>query len=192
MEAIYAAGLGLIYRHGYAAMSLRQLASEVGIQPGSLYNHIRTKQDLLFSLLQTHMETLLHALNEALEPHTTPEEQLRAFVAFHVNYHITRRAEVFICYSELRSLEPANYEIIVSLRRAYERRLMMILAGGNAEGAVTVTDIPATAYALLAMLTGVCTWYKPGGRLSPEDLVALYTELTVRAAKPLPSLHTQT
>ena len=50
MQAIRDAGLRLIYRHGYEVMSLRQLAREVGIQAGSLYNHISTKQQLLFEL----------------------------------------------------------------------------------------------------------------------------------------------
>jgi AcrR family transcriptional regulator len=181
MAAIRAAGLALIYRHGYAAMSLRQLAAEVGIQPGSLYNHISTKQDLLLTLLQTHMEALLKALDEALAPAQTPESQLRAFVRFHVNYHIARKQEVFICYSELRSLNAANYDIIVSLRAAYERRLMRILADGNTEAAFDVQDIPATSYALLAMLTGICTWYDPEGRLSAEELVAQYIKLTLSA-----------
>ena len=53
MEAIRKAGLRLIFEHGYAAMSLRQLAAEVGIQSGSLYNHISTKQELLFDLIGT-------------------------------------------------------------------------------------------------------------------------------------------
>jgi AcrR family transcriptional regulator len=180
-EAIYAAGLALIYRHGYAAMSLRQLATEVGLQPGSLYNHISTKQNLLFSLLQTHMETLLAALDEALAPTEAPEAQLRAFAAFHVNYHITRRQEVFICYSELRSLDPANYDTIVTLRAQYERRLMRILARGHTAGAFTIHDTPATTYAILAMLTGVCTWYNPAGRLSAEALTAIYTAMTLNA-----------
>ena len=187
MEAIHAAGLALIYRHGYAAMSLRQLAAEVGLQPGSLYNHISTKQDLLVTLLQTHMETLLNALDAAVSPVDPPDSQLRSFVAFHVNYHIARKQEVFICYSELRSLEQGNYEIIVSLRAAYERRLMIILSRGNAEGAFAVADIPATTYALLAMLTGVCTWFNPAGRLSAEELVGLYTAMALSAVGARPS-----
>jgi AcrR family transcriptional regulator len=71
-EAIRRAGLSLIATHGYAAMSLRQLAAEVGIQPGSLYNHISTKQDLLFDLVQQHMNTLLRALEQALRAFTSP------------------------------------------------------------------------------------------------------------------------
>ena len=51
MQAIREAGVRLIYEHGYEGMNLRQLADAVGIQAGSLYNHIHTKQDLLFELV---------------------------------------------------------------------------------------------------------------------------------------------
>ena len=56
----------LIFEHGYAAMSLRQLAAEVGIQSGSLYNHISTKQELLFDLVRDHINELLRQLDRAL------------------------------------------------------------------------------------------------------------------------------
>ena len=72
MEAIRKAGLRLIFEHGYSAMSLRQLAAAVGIQAGSLYNHISTKQELLFDLVQDHVNELLRQLDRALEGKTDP------------------------------------------------------------------------------------------------------------------------
>ena len=117
MEAIRKAGLRLIFEHGYEAMSLRQLAAEVGIQAGSLYNHISTKHELLFDLIQDHINELLRQLDRALDGKEEPVERLRAFVTFHVTYHMTRKREVFIANSELRSMEPKNYEAIVALRR---------------------------------------------------------------------------
>ena len=116
MEAIRKAGLRLIFEHGYAAMSLRQLAAEVGIQSGSLYNHISTKQELLFELVRDHINELLRQLDRALLGKQQPADRLRAFVAFHVSYHMTKKREVFIANSELRSLEPKNYDAIVTLR----------------------------------------------------------------------------
>jgi AcrR family transcriptional regulator len=110
MEAIRKAGLRLIFEHGYAAMSLRQLAAEVGIQSGSLYNHISTKQELLFDLIRDHINELLRQLDRALQEKQRPVDKLRAFTAFHVTYHMTRKREVFIANSELRSLEPLNHE----------------------------------------------------------------------------------
>ena len=162
LEAIRKAGLRLIFEHGYAAMSLRDLAAEVGIQVGSLYNHISTKQELLFDLVQDHVNELLRQLDLALEGKIGPEQKLRAFVAFHVTYHMNRKREVFIANSELRSLEPKNYDAIVALRSAYEARLARILSEGVSEGVFEVVDIKVATFAILALLTGICSWYRPG------------------------------
>ena len=53
--AIRAAALSLIARHGYEAVSMRQLASEVGVQAAALYRYFPTKEDLLFTLMREHM-----------------------------------------------------------------------------------------------------------------------------------------
>jgi AcrR family transcriptional regulator len=179
MEAIRKAGLRLIFEHGYEAMSLRQLAAEVGIQAGSLYNHISTKQELLFALVQDHMNTLLRQLEAALEGKEHPVDQLRAFVAFHVAYHMTKKREVFIANSELRSLDPKNYDAIVALRGAYEQRLAQILAEGVSEGVFEVADIQVATFAIISLLTGLCTWYRPGGRLTREAIVAAHEKLVL-------------
>jgi AcrR family transcriptional regulator len=186
MEAIRKAGLRLIFEHGYAAMSLRQLAAEVGVQSGSLYNHISTKQELLFDLVRDHINELLRQLDRALLGKQTPTDKLRAFVAFHVTYHMTKKREVFIANSELRSLEPKNYEAIVALRGAYEQRLAAILAEGVAEGEFEVVDIQVATFAILALLTGICTWYRPGGRLTKQAIVAAHEKLVLSSVAPCP------
>ena len=187
MEAIRKAGLRLIFEHGYEAMSLRQLAAEVGIQAGSLYNHIATKQELLFDLVQDHINELLRQLDRALQGKTGATERLRAFVTFHVTYHMTRKREVFIANSELRSLEPKNYEAIVALRGAYEQRLADILTDGVEEGAFEVADSQVATYAIIALLTGLCSWYRPGGRLTKEAIVAAHEKLVLSGVMPSPA-----
>ena len=187
MEAIRKAGLRLIFEHGYEAMSLRQLAAEVGIQAGSLYNHIATKQELLFDLVQDHINELLRQLDRALQGKTGATERLRAFVVFHVTYHMNRKREVFIANSELRSLEPKNYEAIVALRGAYEQRLADILAEGVEEGVFEVADTQVATYAIIALLTGLCSWYRPGGRLTKEAIVAAHEKLVLSGVMPSPA-----
>ena len=187
MEAIRKAGLRLIFEHGYEAMSLRQLAAEVGIQAGSLYNHIATKQELLFDLVQDHINELLRQLDRALAGKTGATERLHAFVTFHVTYHMTRKREVFIANSELRSLEPKNYEAIVALRGAYEQRLADILAEGVEEGVFEIADIQVATFAIISLLTGLCSWYRPGGRLTKEAIVAAHEKLVISGVVPSPA-----
>jgi AcrR family transcriptional regulator len=173
-EAVRAAGIRLIYAHGFDAMSLRQLAAEVGLQPGSLYNYFDTKQALLFEIVKTHMEELLAALNAHLEGRDDPVERLASFVSFHLRYHMRRRELVFIANSELRSLEPDNHAKIVAMRQAYEAIVVAILAAGVESGGFQIHDCRVIAFAIIAMLTGVCEWYRAAGRLSGDEIVEIY------------------
>jgi AcrR family transcriptional regulator len=188
--AIRRSALGLIYRQGYAAMNLRDLAAEVGITPGALYNHIETKQGLLFELMRDHMAALIASTDAALAvagPAAPPLVRLQAFLAHHLLYHVERRQEVFIANFELRALDPPNHARIVAMRRTYEGRLIALLEEGAAAGDLEIAEARIAAYAILAMLTGVCTWYRPGGRLPKEALVALHTGLVldgIRARAP--------
>ena len=181
MEAIVRAGFDLFYEHGYEGATLRQLAAAVGIQQGSLYNHILSKQDLLAHLYREHMEALLVALDEALAGVVDPMRQLRAFVSFHVAYHVERKREVFVVNSELRSLEPANRAAAIALRRRYERQLIDILTRGAAEGQFSISDAPVTAFGILGMLSGICTWYDPSGRISSETLSDIYVSMVTKS-----------
>ncbi|MDP1628383.1 TetR/AcrR family transcriptional regulator [Parvibaculum sp.] len=178
--AIREAGLDLIYAQGFDAMSLRQLAARVGLQPGSLYNHIATKQDLLYDLIHNHMVTLLERIDAELEGIEHPLDRLKAFIAFHLTYHIERKREVFIGSAELRSLEPRNRKKIVALRRAYEDRLSGILETGVAGKLFKIDDVAVSAYAILAMLTGICTWYDPKGRIGRRELIDIHTRLVLQ------------
>jgi AcrR family transcriptional regulator len=173
-EAIRAAGVRLIYAHGYEAMSLRQLAAEVGVQPGSLYNYFENKQALLFEIIKSHMIELLAALHASLDSVVGPMERLEALVSFHLRYHMNRKELVYIANSELRSLEPKNRVEIIGMRDAYDAVVIAILTEGAKAGIFKIADSHIVAYAITAMLTGICEWYRPDGRLSGDELVDIY------------------
>lgn len=185
--AIRRVALKLIHRQGFAAMSLRELASEVGIQPASLYNHISTKQALLFDIVREHMEGMLAAADATLAAAPPdPISQIKAFCAHHLLYHFERKQEVYISNSELRALEGQNRTRILALRRRYEDTLTGLLARGAEDGVVVTADPKVTAYAMIAALTGVCVWYKPNGRLTKQQLVDVHTALLLDGIRPRP------
>lgn len=188
LKAIRKAGVKLMYEHGFEAMSLRQLAAEVGIQPGSLYNHFKTKQDLLDLLLTEHMQALLNAADAHLAAVAAADAptRLAAFVAFHVRYYAQKKPDVYVANSELRSIEKRRYAKVVAMREAYEAKLIAILADGMQAGRFAKLDEKVTAYGIIAMLTGVCTWYRKGGRLSLDELVSTYQRMVMHGVAASP------
>ncbi|SNS47962.1 TetR/AcrR family transcriptional regulator [Tropicimonas sediminicola] len=181
---IRAAALELFARHGYAAVSMRQIAAEVGVQAGALYTYTADKQSLLFELMRNHMEHLLGCWEEEPRP-DDPLACLEAFTRFHIRYHLDRPDEVFISYMELRNLEPEHFAVIEGLRRRYERELEAILASGREDGCFTVPDTKVATMGLIAMLTGIGTWFRDTGRLSRFDVEQLYWDM-VRGAVGVP------
>jgi len=179
-RAIRSHALALFAHHGFAAVSMRMIADAVGVQPGALYQYHATKQQLLVDLMRAHMHALLKAWREEEVSAKSPAEALERFARFHIRYHITRPDEVFISYMELRSLEPGGFKVIEKLRKTYEGILKTILKTGKADGVFDIEDPHISAMAILAMLTGVNTWYRSGGRLSQKKIEDIYVTMVLR------------
>jgi AcrR family transcriptional regulator len=175
---VRAAALRLFARHGFAAVSMRQIAGEVGVQAGALYLYTADKQTLLFELMRDHLAELLEDWHA---PDAPPVDQLESFVRHHIRFHLDRPDLVFIAYMELRNLTAENFAVIEGLRRDYEDRLEAVLKAGQAAGDFAVPDTKLATMALIAMLTGVTTWYREGGRLDRVAIEAAYWDMVRKA-----------
>ena len=178
-ELIRSSAIDLFFEHGYEATSLRAIAGEVGIQVGSLYNHLSSKESLLYSIMSTIMEDLLREFDARLAVVTDSVERLRAAIEVHVFFHTARAREVFIGNSELRSLTAAHRRKVVKLRDQYEERFVDIIERGVADGSFQAPDAKLTAWAILAVGTSTSTWFRPDGRLQLEEIATRYTDLVL-------------
>lgn len=174
-----AAAIQLLSEHGYGAMNLRMLAKKVGIQASSLYNYIESKQQLLYLLCEETTAALALELDQTLKGVVDPAERLRKFVAFHLGYHIVNRKQASVLQMEIRSLTAKNFQAITKLQRLYTDKVHRIVDDGVAEGAFRVADSEIATFALVQMLTAVTRWYRPQGRLALDQLVEIYTDLSL-------------
>jgi AcrR family transcriptional regulator len=178
--AIRDAAAVLIARHGYEAVSMRQMAAEVGVQAAAFYRYFPTKEDLLFALMRRHMDGLRQAWEEVRPPAFDPVQRLAAFVRNHIGFHIVRRHSTHVSNMELRSLSPEKLTQILKLRAAYEKELRAILRDGADSGFFAIDDAGLTAMAIIQMITGVIVWFRPDERLSIDDVTAKYLTMTMR------------
>ena len=81
---VRAAALRLFASQGYAAVSMRKIASEVGLQVGALYNYTADKQSLLFDLMNEHLQALMEARASA-SASGDPMVRLQEFTTFHTD-----------------------------------------------------------------------------------------------------------
>src|SRR5919198_230553 len=84
-DQVRAAALRLFRDKGYHATSMRDIAAEVGINKGSLYSYIRSKEDLLIPFFERAMGLLLAEM-EAISANAslTPTERLKRALKAHI------------------------------------------------------------------------------------------------------------
>ncbi len=181
-DRVREAALRLFAAKGYAAVSMREIAGAVGLQAAALYNHFPNKQALLTDLMLSHMDRLISAWDAQAVPDEAPAQALERLCRFHIQYHAGRSDAVFISYMELRNLEPDNFSQVERLRQTYEGIVRSILDKGTASGDFQIADTRITAMAIIAMLTGVNTWYRQQGRLNLREIEDIYTDMVLRVA----------
>ena len=175
---VFQTALRLFAKYGYASVSMRQIANDVGVQVGTLYNYTPGKQALLFNILLKHMESLLAAWSQYPKS-TDPLDQIKEFIEFHLEFHFSKVDEVFVAYMELRNLTPQNFAMIEKLRHDYEIILQDIISAGLAAGKFRIKDKKIATLAIIAMLKEVGTWYRPDGRLTKPEIINLYQNMVL-------------
>ena len=187
-QAIEDAASALFHAHGYSGTSVRDIARAVDIQGASLYAHVTSKQDVLWSIVEqtaARFEAAADAI-EAADPGGLTFGHgvyLIALVRAHVGVVTDdiERASVFV--HEWRALQGHRRDEIARRRDSYEARFRTVIADGIRAGAFQAVDPAAAAAYVLTALNGLVTWYRPDGRLSREAIADAYADLSVRAVQ---------
>ena len=186
-EKILAAAVQLFAEYGYHAAPLRDIARIAGIQAASIYYHYPSKQTLLVEIMETHMQRLNANLERILREKNDPQLRLRTAIANHIRLHTSYKAEFFIIDTEIRALEGENRTRIIAMRDQYEFLLRELLSDGMERGVFRQSDVKVSAYAIIAMCTEVATWFRPGGRLTVQQVIDIYTQMITQGLLALPS-----
>ncbi len=161
----------LFRSRGFAATSMRELATALGLEAGSLYSHIKSKEELLHGICFGLAETLFQGFAQATADAALPvPAQLRRAIEAHVRVLTQDVAAASVFLHEWRHLsEPARTEF-VALRDKYETSFRELIQQGLDQGELRAPDAAFATLTLLASLNWLPAWYKPEGRLSPDDI----------------------
>jgi AcrR family transcriptional regulator len=173
------AAVVLFSERGYYGTSMEDIAAQIGMRASSLYNHVRSKQELLAGIMHDTMQELINAFDQAVASGGLTD-QLRAAMEAHVHYHGTHSDEAHIGNREIASLQRPQRDEVVALRRRYARSWQALIQAGIDEGVFDSASAQLSAYALLEMGIGVSQWYREDGPLSLDEIAFQYGEMALR------------
>ena len=188
VEAIRTAAFRQFAERGYPVVTVRDIMKACGLTQGALYNHFRSKDELLHDIIASTQAELERICQQAVaEAGDDPRAKLAAFVQAYVVRHCRLRIEALVANRELGWLDASRVADIRRSRRAIRDVLVGILVQGVEKGVFAPPkvdgrdDLKTVAMALLDQCTHVSMWYGPGGRLAEEQMAALYAEMALRS-----------
>lgn len=169
-EVIVKAAATLFLEKGYKAASMRDLAERVGVEAASLYNHIRSKTELLHDICFDVANVFWEHLNKVDTSDAKPIEKLETILRFHIRQMIENFEEVYISDREWRYLIDPYLSNFQNQRRNYRKRVAAIIDQGIAGGEINRIDASTAVLIVLHAVSGIESWHRSTHKISGEQL----------------------
>lgn len=139
-QELYTTAAGLFREKGFPAASMRELAARLGVEAPSLYNHIRSKADLLDHICFQAARAFTEGLADIKQLPVPPLEKLHQVIALHVRIATEDPASQTVFNDEWKHLPPDRLKLFLGMRRQYEQGILAFLEEAHSLG--RIRDIP--------------------------------------------------
>jgi AcrR family transcriptional regulator len=170
---------------GYRGASVEKLARKVGLRKGSLYHHVRSKEQLLGEVLLRGMELLHAGLPGADDARISAAEKIRAAIRVHLQWMAAEPNVTGVFLREVPNLPTRLRRRFLAEVKAFESRWVALIRQGIASGHLqSDLDPKVTVYAILGLINSVHRWYRPDGRLTMKQVANLCADLLLDGLRP--------
>lgn len=187
-EEIYRVAARLFREKGFNATGMRDIALDVGVEAASLYNHIRSKSELLQQCCFRITEDFSRQLEEQEKRSgCSSTTKLEAVLRFHIQTWITRLDEVLVATHESKYLEEPWLFEFMQERRRYMKRIESIIRQGMEKGEIRQADPYPIMLTFMSTVRGIEFWHRKQQEVSAIALEEGLVDMIIKGLLPAPS-----
>ena len=159
----------LFKEKGFSAVTMRDLASEMGIKAASLYNHINSKQAILKDIIISLAEEFTAGMETVLNSDENAIEKIKKIISLHVGITSNNTFGMASLNNDWMHLEE-QLEYYLELRRKYEENFKEIIKTGISEGNIINENPEIMAFSILSTLRSLYLWIPKKEELNIQSL----------------------
>ena len=159
----------LFKEKGYSAVTMRDIAQAMDIKAASLYNHIKSKQEILVLIVIEIAEEFTKVMNEIVNSEISAIKKIENVIQLHIDITL-RNADALACLNnDWMHLTDNDLVYFIKMREDYEESFRIIIKKGIADGEVKNLNIEVIIFSTLSTLRTLYLWY--GKKKSPTPQV---------------------
>ena len=155
---------------GFTATTMRDIAEQVGMEAASMYNHIKSKDEILQAICFKISNEYISQLNAIENQIKSPVEKIKELIRLHVRIIITDIDSISVANNEWKHLSEEALTVFKDARRDYEQRFAKLIEAGITAGELQPINISVALFTILSAVRWVELWYKNDREISPEIL----------------------
>ena len=169
-ELILVKAAAMFREKGFPATSMRDLAESVGIEAASLYNHIRSKNEILEAICFEVANRFNAHLDEIEASNLTSIQKVETLLRFHINQMIENYESVYVSDREWKHLEEPYLSNFQSQRRNYRKKFTLIIQQGIEKKEIRSIDAATSILIMLHAVSGIESWHRSKTKITAQEL----------------------
>lgn len=159
-QQLLAAAARRFARQGFRATTIRDVAGDAGMLPGSLYYHFASKNELLLAVYEEGVTRIAANVDRAVAGAMDPWAKLDAACVAHLETVLDRSDYAQVIVRVLPQDAPEVSDRLIASRDAYEARFVRLV---DELALPRSSNRRSVRLLLLGALNWAQTWYRPGG-----------------------------
>jgi len=172
----------LFKEKGYSAVTMRDIAKGMGIKASSLYNHIKSKQDILIDIIISLAEEFTTGMEVVTSSKMSSIEKLKQVITLHVNITLQNTYGMASLNNDWMHLEE-QLEYYLKLRKDYEDNFRNIILNGIQSGEIIKQNPEIMLFSILSTLRSLHLWIPKKEDLNPEELAKNLSQILINGIK---------
>lgn len=160
----------LFKEKGFKATSMREIADVVGVEAASLYNHIKSKNELLNIICFDVANQFIHKMDEVENTNASNLEKIETLLRFHINCMINNFEQVYVSDREWKHLDNPYLNNMQNQRRTYRKRFANIIEQGIKQNEIKKLDAATAVLIMLHAIGGIESWHRSKQKINGNQL----------------------
>jgi AcrR family transcriptional regulator len=160
----------LFKEKGYSAVTMRDIAQAMDIKAASLYNHIKSKQEILVLIIIEIAEEFTLVMSKVVISSESAIKKIERIIQLHIDITLRDSNALACLNNDWMHLEDKDLNYFIKMREDYEDNFKVIVKKGIQEGEIKNYNLDIIIFSILSTLRTLYIWYDKTNKLSSKSL----------------------
>jgi TetR/AcrR family transcriptional regulator, cholesterol catabolism regulator len=160
----------LFKERGYSAVTMRDIAQAMDIKAASLYNHIKSKQEILVLIIIEIAEEFTAVMDEIVASEDATIKKIERVIQLHIDITIRDSYALACLNNDWMHLEDNDLQYFIKMRNDYEQNFRNIVKTGILNNEIQNLNVEVIIFSTLSTLRTLYLWYNKTKTLNEKTL----------------------